>query len=322
MRVIYGTPPSNEPSGGVKVIYRHSEILNSLGVSSGIWVPADPSFSCDWFEHQVRFVATENLNPKEDFVVVPEIWASFYVPLLKNLGFRVGIFVQNSYLTHVNLAGDNKDGIRDAYGSADLILSISIDSTRYLVEILGVPRSKIVMQRYSVNRNLFRPKPKEPLITYMPRKMSDHASRVASILNGNLPAGWKIAAIDKLSEFQVAEVLSKSIIFLAFSEFEGLPVPPVEAALSGNIVIGYHGQGGREYWRRPNFVEVDQGDIQRFLFEIRDAISVVVSGQLNIDALNIGIEALGEYFSPSAERLMLGALIGATKCFYPPRALD
>ena len=87
----------------------------------------------------------------------------------------------------------------------------------------------------------------------------------AEVLNMLIPKDWKIKALDAMSEYEIASHLSESIIFLAFSEFEGLPVPPVEAALSGNIVIGYHGQGGREYWTKPSFVEIEQGDIKLFV---------------------------------------------------------
>jgi len=242
-------------------------------------------------------------------MVVPEIWASAYVPMLKNLGFRVGVFVQNAYLTHVNLSPDSPNGVSDSYAMADLVLSISADSSRYLVDVLGVPADKVVVQRYSVDRRIFRPSIKEPLITFMPRKMSDHSSRVVSALNRFLLPGWRISALDQLNERQVAHAFSKSILFLAFSEFEGLPVPPVEAALSGNIVIGYHGQGGREYWQRPNFIEIEQGDFQRFIFEVSDTLSELSSGQLDLDALNAGISVLGDYFSVENEIEMLQSLI-------------
>jgi hypothetical protein len=182
MRIVYGSPPTNDPSGGVKVIYRHAELLDSMGVEAYVWLPGDPDFRCTWFEHRAKTIRTEQLNPTSDILILPEIWATGYVRLLKGMGFRVGIFVQNAYLTHVNLSSENRHGIRDAYAAADLVLSISADTTRYLVEILWVPQSKIVQQCYSVDRRLFRPETKAPVITYMPRKMADHSGRVVSIL--------------------------------------------------------------------------------------------------------------------------------------------
>ena len=51
---------------------------------------------------------------------------------------------------------------------------------------------------------------------------------------------------------------------VVFSELEGLPLPPVEAAISGNKVIGYTGEGGKEYWKKPIFTEVKSSEIKNF----------------------------------------------------------
>lgn len=308
-RIIYGCPVGDTPSGGVKVIYRHCELLNRLGQTARIWHPNQPDFRCSWFANQVETVADAALNPASDFIVLPEIWASVYVDILKKLGFKVGIFVQNAYYTHVNLNGSNPNATRDAYANADLILSISADTSLYLEDIFKVPASKIVLQRYSVDTDLFRPGPKSKLITFMPRKMAQHSARVVSALQPLLGEGWQILPLDGLNEHEVANALAQSIIFMAFSEFEGLPVPPVEAALCGNIVIGYHGQGGKEYWNEPNFVEVEQGDVQGFVFEVLDGIREIESGQLQIDKINVGIQKLNHYFSTDTEASLTRELV-------------
>lgn len=309
LRIVYGCPIGDNPSGGVKVIYRHSELLNRMGQPSMIWHPGQPEFRCSWFEQSVQTIADADLNPATDFIILPEIWATVYVPVLKNLGFKVGVFVQNSYYTHINLNPQNPNGIRDAYQNADLILSISADTSLYLEDILQIPASKILPQRYSLDSRLFQPGSKTKTITYMPRKMAQHSARAVSALQPLLGQGWSIVALDGMSEREVAQHLSQSIIFMAFSEFEGLPVPPVEAAMCGNIVIGYHGQGGKEYWHAPNFIEVEQGDIQGFIFEILDCIQEIESGQLDIYKINTGIQKLHHYFSSETETGMLTQLL-------------
>ena len=143
----------------------------------------------------------------------------------------------------------------------------------------------------------------------MPRKMGQHSSRVISELNRLIPSGWEIRALDGLSEIDIANNLSESIIFLAFSEFEGLPVPPVEAALSGNIVIGYHGQGGREYWLEPNFIEIQQGDIQAFIEKTLRQINLINLNKLNLEDINHNIEKIQNYFSSENEKEMLLNLV-------------
>ena len=308
-RIIYGAPPGNTPAGGVKVIYRHSEILRKLGIDSSVWHPGDSQFKCTWFENSVHTINTEELSPSTDFLIIPEIWASFYVPMLKKLGFRVAIFVQNCYYTHVNLNLENPNAIAEAYRDSDLVLSISQDTTEYLIDIFKVPADKILLQRYSIDSSLFRPNLKSKIITYMPRKMGQHSARVVSALNPLLPKDWQIRALDSMTEREIASNLAESIIFLAFSEFEGLPVPPVEAAISGNIVIGYHGQGGREYWNEPNFISIDQGDIQSFIQRVLGIIVQIESNSLNLELINSTMQTTREHFASENELEMLKNLI-------------
>ncbi len=182
----------------------------------------------------------------------------------QEIRFSCRNFFQNCYYTHVNFNSENPNAIAEAYRDADLILSISQDTPEYFIHIFKVPAEKMVLERYSIDASLFRPGKKSKIITYMPRNMGPHSARVVSALHPLIPQGWQIRALDSMTEREIASHLGESIIFLAFSEFEGLP-PPVEAALSGNIVIGYHGQGGQEYWDEPSFISIEQGDVQQFV---------------------------------------------------------
>lgn len=309
MRIIYACPIGNRPSGGVKVIYRHSEILNDLGIDSFILHPGEPSFRCDWFNNSAKMITENELKIASDLIIIPEIWASFYVDYFKSKNFKVGIFVQNAYYTHVNLNHKNDNAILDAYKNSDIILSISNDTSLYIEEILKVDERKIHLTRYSIDTSLFRPGNKKKNITYMPRKMEQHSQRFISAVSNMLPPDWRIIPLDGLKESEVAKNLSESIIFVAFSEFEGLPVPPVEAALSGNIVIGYHGQGGREYWDAPNFISVEQGDIQGLIFEVSEKIKEFETAQINLEAINNGMKKVASYFSKEQEIYFLTSFV-------------
>jgi hypothetical protein len=95
-RIIYGAPPSHTPAGVVKAIYGHSEILRILGIDSSVWHPGDSQFRCTWFENSIHTIYIDELSPSTDFLIIPEIWASTYVPMLKKLGFRVAIFLKTA----------------------------------------------------------------------------------------------------------------------------------------------------------------------------------------------------------------------------------
>ena len=102
----------------------------------------------------------------------------------------------------------------------------------------------------------------------MPRKLPEHSNLLLFYLKNLLPKNWKILPLINVSEKKIIKFLSISKIFLSFSNFEGLGIPPIEAALSGNKVIGYVGGGGSEYWKKPIFIKVENGEIEDFAKKI------------------------------------------------------
>jgi hypothetical protein len=302
LRIIYGCPPDNKPAGGVKVIHRQCEALRAMGIESYLWHPGQPDFKSTWFDHQAPSLPVEALNPGTDLVVLPEIWAGTPIyRMLRDAGFKLALYVQNAYMTHANLDAEEPDALRRNFAHASLVLSISSDTARYLTEVLRVEATRVVPQRYSIDFSRFAPAEKLKLITYMPRKMATHAFRVVSALTPLLPADWRIMPIDGVPEAEVARTLARSAIFMSFSDFEGLPVPPVEAAVCGNYVIGYHGEGGQEYWHEPNFEFVRSGDITSFVKRVRQVAEELDSGQRGIQELSEGIEHLKLSFGSTQE---------------------
>ena len=61
--------------------------------------------------------------------------------------------------------------------------------------------------------------------------------------------------------------------FLSFSNMEGLGLPPIEAAIAGNKVIGYTGEGGKDFFRKPIFEEIESGNIKHFCEEILNTVN-------------------------------------------------
>jgi hypothetical protein len=314
MRVIFLCPSDDRPTGGVKVIYRHCELLNTLGLDCVVMHPFDLDFRCSWFSHEARFATGPQLDPRRDFVIVPDLWALPFGAQCRSVGVRYGIFVQNGYLTHPILPSHTRADMEEVYQDAALILSISADSTRMVrCNYPGIKPEQIVDIRYSIGEN-FRPPPSRycgappKRITFMPRKLADHAVRVVFALSGQLPPGWCMVAIQNASETDVAKSLFDSSLFLSFSEFEGLPLPPLEAAIAGNLVVGYTGQGAREYWQAPHFHEIQQGDIIGFVEAVAIAAQAFERGMINRAALEASSDALAARFSLAAEMAGLAAL--------------
>jgi hypothetical protein len=90
---------------------------------------------------------------------------------------------------------------------------------------------------------------------------------------------------------------------MSFSEYEGLGLPPIEAALSGNRVIGYTGEAGKEYWRAPLFTEIINGDVLGFVARVHaemQRISAEPAGA-DLESLAPAIAELADQYSLARE---------------------
>ena len=293
--IIFFTSVDKKPSGGGKIIYQYSNYINTKSnFSSSIvhlekkkiskWINSikkkfknkklsnsgwnfdelkvKKNYRFKWFALDV--VSKNNLifDKENDFVVLPEIFAHFADDFLIKKKIPYAIFVQNGYAI---FSTDNYTKLNLAYKNASLILSYSKDIDSCIKLAFPKVKNKIFQVRYSIDYKKFNTfKKKSNIISYMPRKLQKHSELVIFFLKNYLPKKWKIKKIDNCSEKDVYKNLEKSKIFLAFSNLEGLPLPPLEAAIAGNKVIGYTGEGGKEYWKEPIFTEIKTSEIKNF----------------------------------------------------------
>ena len=274
--IVFLCPATDMPIGGVKVIYNQGAVINEMNgkLAASILHPLNTDFSCTWFASSVAIKQDLAFNISNDFVMIPEFWAVPHARLLHKLGVRYGIYVQNGYSISFN-AGEELDA---AYRHAALILAISDDSVECIKLAFPECAGRVHRVHCSVNVDKFIAAPnKQNIICYMPRKLKRHSQLVTFFLNKKIPLHWRIESIDGLNEDSVASILGKSKIFLSFSEFEGLSLPPIEAALSGCHVIGYTGEAAKEYWDKEIFTEIHCGDIKAFVNAILNKIDVIDS---------------------------------------------
>jgi hypothetical protein len=244
-------------------------------------------------------------DPVQHMVVVPELWARKYGDQLARMGVPYAIYVQNGYY----ISKGDASVLNVAYAGARCILTISDDASRCVAMAFPGTESRILRVHYSVDAARFNPhQTKENLITYMPRKLADHSSKVLFFLRNHLPGHWRIQPIDGLNEEGVAGLLQRSKIFMSFSHFEGCPLPPLEAALSGNQVIGYTGQGAQEYWLPEVFEAVESGNVVGFAQSVLSKVKQLDAlPRFPIESATIG--ALTKPYSPTQERADMQAFI-------------
>ncbi len=320
MEIVYLSPAVNIPIGGIKVIYRHSEMLNRAGIASSVFHPEDAAFSCNWFEHNATIRSGKRklfrkkhemyektrFDPKTDFIVIPEVWANQIGSQCIQRNLRYGIFVQNGYMIHQG-GKKNIALLNTVYEKADLILSISEDTTEILkLSFPSLNQNKIcrVIPNIPDEFKGQRP-PKKKIITYMPRKLARHAEMIHFFLEQALPQDWKLIAIDNKSEKEVVALLKESSIFLSFCEAEGFALPPIEAAMAGNLVVGYTGEAAKEYFKLPTFNEVYCGDLVDFVCKVKNTLShlqhILVSQEYQLQLLNL----YEQYSAETEYRLLL-----------------
>ena len=62
MTITYLCPTIINPTGGVKVIYKHSQILNEHGVSSDVRLYPNENQVANWFDHNTVIRKEANFN--------------------------------------------------------------------------------------------------------------------------------------------------------------------------------------------------------------------------------------------------------------------
>ena len=64
--------------------------------------------------------------------------------------------------------------------------------------------------------------------------------------------------------------MKESAIFMSFSRREGFGLPPQEAMACGCLVIGYHGQAGKEFLKEPYAYPIAEGEILSFAKKVEE----------------------------------------------------
>ena len=96
-QVYFLTPDYDRPAGGIRVIYRHVDILNEAGIPAFV-VHQQRGFACTWFEHQTQLTDVKAVRlTSRDLLVVSELDVDLLGRLAPDV--RHVILNQNSHLT-------------------------------------------------------------------------------------------------------------------------------------------------------------------------------------------------------------------------------
>jgi hypothetical protein len=263
---------SNEPVGGLKVLYRHVDILNRNGLTASV-IHRTPGFRHTWFENHtsISYLSGPGLLCASDILIVPEVFGPFLGEIAP--GVRKVIYNQNCYYTFMGYSFDTPV-LDPAYTSHDVLATVVVsqDSLEYLR--YGFAGAALHRVHLSVDPSLFYPAwPKRREVGFMPRKRPNELIQVLTLLRlrGALD-GFRLRPIHNVSEAEVARTMRECLIYVSTSSAEGFGLPPAEAMACGCVVVGFHGGGGKEYFDPSFAYPVEEGDIRGFAATIEEVI--------------------------------------------------
>ena len=279
-RILYLSKNFDFPLGGVKVAYQHVRLLVEAGFDASILLISRDTHR--WFDIEAPELFVEDgFRPDpEDVVVIPECWPDTLIEW-ESVPVRKFVFCQNHYYMFQGLKR-RRDfaayGIERVFCCGEVIR----DFLRETLELDDVP---IVHNAIDLDR--FRPARKRRLIAMMPRKMRREADYLWNMFRRRYPehGDFRHAPIHDMTEAMTAEALGRSAIFLSLSRLEGFGLPPLEAMAAQCLVVGFHGDGGREYARPENGLWCPQDDYEACVVALKTAADAVVAGGALYDRL-------------------------------------
>lgn len=262
MTIYYLCPLNrNVPTGGVKKIYDHVDILNRAGIPAAV-VQGRRGFRPSWFPNRTRVEYAPVQVDGRDVLVFPEVFGSAMATPAPGVP-RVS-FNQNAYLTFSRVEA----GEPHPYSASPDLLAVIVvsDDSRTYIEY-GWPSLPVHRVTNGVDTDFWSPglSPRRRDIVYMPRKAPDISRQVLGLLasRGAL-RGWRVTPLDGANQMRVAESMRSGSLFLQFTDLEGFGLPVAEALASGCTVIGFTGMGGQELYEPSTSVAVPANDVLAF----------------------------------------------------------
>jgi glycosyltransferase involved in cell wall biosynthesis len=272
-RVYYLSPDLNKPSGGVRNIYRHVDVLGAMGVEATV-LHTRPGFRAGWFEHTTRVAAAAEVRLRPRDVLVPTEW---HGPWLHTLpaDVRKVVFNQGPYCTFdaTPVEGSAPGAPYAGIPRLEGLLTVSEDGERLLR--YAFPSLAIGRARPVVDRSVFHPgpEPRRRRIGYLARsRRSEERDQLLHILRSRgALAGWELVPISG-SEAETAALMRTCQLFLSFGYREGFGLPPAEAMASGCYVVGYTALGGTEYFDPAYCTPVAECDLVAYGTAVEEAM--------------------------------------------------
>jgi len=256
-RIVYLAPYASSNTGGNKVVFRHVEALNAMGLRAVVRRSAQMA-PPDWFRHEAPTEDGSAPLDADDILVAPED-SPETLRHCAGLPNRTVIFCQNPYA----LA---------SFGLAALPPELKPRFRTFMACGVGVAGMIARFFDYDLisvvpgfaDERTFRAAPKEQVIACSPRHRKVEQLAIRYMFERLHPdaAAWRWEPMETHTEDEVAEVMGRASVFLSLARMEALSLTTLEAMASECLVAGFTGVGAREFTSAVNGIWADEDDCE------------------------------------------------------------
>ncbi len=307
-RIVYLSWPAREITGGIKMVFRHVEILREAGFEA--IVATEDAQPPAWFETTAPVVGLDAVLA-DDVLVFPENHRGLLerfaerdgtvprtLPVPPSEGSKKVVFCQNPYMISRGLGGKSD---YSAYG-VSCVLAVSPQTAEYCRN--RFPSLPVVYLPVYVDRSLFQFQSQKVFqVAFAPRKRHLEAQCIFDQFRALCPEHRDVrwVKIDQLPERGVATVLKQSAVYLALCRLEAASLSILEAFACGCVVAGFTGIGGRLLANDSNGFWAAEDDCEGCAAQLAKAVRLVAEGgQPHADIVEAAVYTAGYY---SRERL-------------------
>ncbi|MBL6597410.1 MAG: glycosyltransferase [Alphaproteobacteria bacterium] len=273
-RIIYHLTRASGPSGGIKVMLEHVEILRAAGFEAFAYTKNLEQRPIA-FEFDVPFLSGAIGITPRDIIVRPETYSAKDLEAAAKGGLWQTVFAQNHYYC------------RHSLGAARSYAALGVDDV-----FCASPRIKRFLEDNEIARDVpvvpcaieipaIRVPDKIERIVAMPRKRPLEFGFIKHLFALRHPELVEIPwlAVENMSHREALAALSASTIFLSLQRFEGFGLPALEAMAAGCVVAGFAGDGGWDYATAENGIWIGDDALE----EAADALARVARGLREAD---------------------------------------
>lgn len=302
-RLLYFAYDHQRPSGGQKTTYRHVDILVRNGFDAAVFHQAD-GFRLDWFSNATPVVGPADLRSGSFggrvIFVLPEDLGR----MITRFPGRKVVFDQGPSLgfSALGLARPRLyPYLDDSVGALIVVSEASRAHLKY-----AFPDRRIIRVTNAVSGERFRFVPlrrKHKIVAMAANKNRLDVMQVFHLLRSratqrlNNAIDWKFVSLENLNEQALRNTLARASFLLFLSMHEGFGILPIEAMLSGTIVLAYSTPPMTEYLTSGNSLLSRPGDFLSVARDVERAIEWSVAEPARLEAIAARARAGAERFS-------------------------